>query len=709
MTAKQNAVAKRLLRDFSLMLTFVSLLSYKLLAACDEKTSLFNVSLNLWDDVALLGVLVWLSPPLPFLFLLSVITSLAAGAELLAAVKGFDIPWRLAFVSIRQYQSYLGLIQAEVHKQKSGEEGANFGFGLIAESLFIVSLYLTFMVRELHPSKFHRNRIKAIVGVGLVSVTLYAFLGAHLFQANRPCDTTTRPRLDEMGGNRNLLFRIGREVVIGYQQDKRLRVQFRQTRGSDWHPAIGSGKPNVVVIVLESIRSDMMPFDSKSDWAKKYYRKGSRPVTPFYEQLVYFNNHTVFWPKVQATSSFTHKSMLGLFCSQYPIPLEMTREHVQKWQHKCLPEILLESGYATKLFQGMTRDFDHQQELCQRMGFLDIYGLEDLIQEQPSDKRKEFEKQYRSGWGSLEDKPFLEPLMKWVDEQHHNHIPFFLSYMTSVSHFPYPVPKNNWASQNFSDHTELNAWLNTVSYTDEFLQELFRQLLDERPRMSKNTLIVVVGDHGADILDYGRRTVFEVKQQVAFEVSLSMHSRNYQISQLLDEARPHVRGNWTTLDVAPTILRLLKIPVLNPFEDAQRRKTNENFGKDDKFLPHVMDGRSMFQSSGSRLTLSIVNPGEGLVLKDGRNILVQIKGFCYMYDLQKDPLQHTPIASKNCVSLMEIDKNSDGMSGQQEWAQLAVPFISAIRSELEDEFQTGTRNPNGIIFKLLTLDTLLTT
>jgi hypothetical protein len=117
----------------------------------------------------------------------------------------------------------------------------------------------------------------------------------------------------------------------------------------------------------------------------------------------------------------------------------------------------------------------------------------------------------------------------------------------------------------------------------------------------------------------------------------------------------------------------------------------------------------MFQSSGSRLTLSIVNPGEGLVLKDGRNILVQIKGFCYMYDLQKDPLQHTPIASKNCVSLMEIDKNSDGMSGQQEWAQLAVPFISAIRSELEDEFQTGTRNPNGIIFKLLTLDTLLTT
>lgn len=708
MASKCNDVAKRILREFSLTLLFVSLLSYKLLVTCDDESGLFVF--KVWDDVALIGALICISPPLPFLFILSVITSLVAGAEILAAVKGFDIPWRLAFVSIRQYKSYLGLIQAEVQQQNSGDEGASIGFGLITESLVIVSLYLTFMIRELHPMKFNRSGVKVIVGIGFATVTLCTFLGAHLFQPYRPCDTTTRPKLDSLDKSQNLLFGIGREMYIGYQQDKSLRIKFRQARGSDWHPAVGSGKPNVVMIVLESIRSDMMPFDSTSKWAQKFYRSDSPPVTPFYEQWAHANNNTLFWPKLQATSSFTHKSMLGLFCSQYPIPLAMTREHVQKWQHKCLPEILLDSGYVTRLVQGMTRDFDHQQELCQRMGFLDTYGLEDLLEEKPMEKREEFKKQYQSGWASLEDKLFLEPLLKWVDEQQHNRIPFFLTYMTSVSHFPYPVPKNNWTAKQFSGHPELNAWLNTVSYTDEFLQELFHQILDERPGLTNNTLIVVVGDHGADLLDFGRRTVFEVTQQVAFEVSLSMHSRNYQISQLLEEARPHVRGNWSTLDVAPTILRLLKIPILNPFEDAFRRKSKETFEQDDRFLPNVMDGRSMFQSSGSRLVLSVANPGEGLVLKDGHHILVQIKGICYMYDLRKDPMQQTPQSSRNCASLMGVDNtNSSEMSDRQEWAQMAVPFISAIRSELEHEFQTGTRDPNGIIFKLLTLDTLLPT
>eukprot|EP00980_Cylindrotheca_fusiformis_P024737 scaffold12369_cov97-Cylindrotheca_fusiformis.AAC.3 len=718
MAASQNDTApKRLLREFSLTLTFVCLLSYKLLVVCDddhdsESSSPLGVAnaLNLWDDVALIFILIRIHVPLSILFPFSLMTTLIAGAEILAALKGFDIPWRLAFVSLRQYKAYLGLIQTEVQKQKAGEKGADIGFGLISQSLVIASLYLTFLVRELHLLKFHRRRATVTVGIGLVALALYAFLGAHLFAPNLSCDAITRPSRDGHMNNsrRNMLLSIGKEIYIGYHQDRRMRIKFRQTSGRDWHPAVGSGKPNVVMVILESMRSDMMPFDSTSHWAHKYCLRDSPPVTPFYEKWVHANNkNTVFWPKVQSTSSFTHKALLGLLCSLYPIPLEMTREHVQKWQHKCLPEILLESGYSTKLFQGMTRNFDHQLELCQRMGFLETYGLEDILEEQPPNEREAFEKQYLSGWGSLEDKPFLEPMLKWVDEQLYNRVPFFLTYQTSASHFPYPVPRNNWTEKRFADHTELNAWLNTVSYTDEFLHNLFQKILDDRPTLSNNTLIVVVGDHGTDLLDFGRRTVFEVTQQVAFEVSLSMHSRNYQMSKLLNEARPHVRGNWSALDVAPTILRLLKIPVLDPFEEAYQRKSSGNFGQDDKSLMNVMDGRSMFQSSGSRLTLSVANPGEGLVLRDGHNILVQIKGICYMYNLQKDPMQQRPIRSRNCDSLMAMDKTDAEKSGQQEWAQLAVPFISAIRSELETEFQTGTRDPNGIIFKLLTLDTLL--
>ena len=65
----------------------------------------------------------------------------------------------------------------------------------------------------------------------------------------------------------------------------------------------------------------------------------------------------------------------------------------------------------------MTRDFDFQLPLMDRMGFSDVYGMEDLIAEQPEEQQSLFEQQYSSGWGSLEDKPFLHLMLKWVDEE----------------------------------------------------------------------------------------------------------------------------------------------------------------------------------------------------------------------------------------------------------------------------------------------------
>jgi glucan phosphoethanolaminetransferase (alkaline phosphatase superfamily) len=707
---KRSLGIKRTIRRFSFTLIFVSSLSYKLLVVCDDESNFGGVPFDIWEDFAFIFVLIYSSPPLFLLCLLSTIISLLASTEIVAAMNGFEIPWRLSMLAIREYNVFAGLVQEEMNKQALDEGGDNIGFGLVWESLVIISLYLNFMGNKFHPSKLKQNRIKLVVGLGMVCLTLYAFLGAFIFQPNRPCNSTTA-RPYTANKSRTLLFQVGREIFHGYQQDKKLREQLK-TIGSDvhWHPAIASGKPNVVIILLESLRKDMMPFDPNSNWAHKWFRNDTRvPVTPFYTKFISDKKHTVFWPNLQSASGNTHKSMLSLFCSQYAMPIEMTREHNKKWHHKCLPEILMNQGYNTKLFKGMTRNFDHMQELVQRMGFLDIYGKEDIIGDQPKEEQNSFEDQYNSGWGSLEDQPLLAPILDWVDEQVQNQVPFLMTYMTSVTHFPYPIPKNNWTTQLFSDHRNLNEWLNCVAYTDEFLKQLFRELLDKRQSLANNTLFVVLGDHGTDLLDYGRRTIFEVTQQIAFEVSLSFHTRNHEMTRRLNTARPHVNGNWTTLDVAPTILELFNIPVLNPFEDSIQKKRAslqlESFGREKSSHKLIMDGRAMFQSSGSRLTLSIANPGEGLVLKDGNLILVQIKNICHLYDILRDPEQRNPMTTRNCMDLMDKGKHIDNSLWQ--WARLAVPFISAIRSDLEDEFHTGIRNPNGIVFKLLTLDTLL--
>jgi phosphoglycerol transferase MdoB-like AlkP superfamily enzyme len=78
-----------------------------------------------------------------------------------------------------------------------------------------------------------------------------------------------------------------------------------------------------------------------------------------------------------------------------------------------------------------------------------------------------------------------------------NRTRLFLSHMTSTTHHPWKVPatwkKENYVGRNLlSKDTDLNDYLNSVGYVDEWLGRILG-LLDEAG-IANSTLVVVVGD-----------------------------------------------------------------------------------------------------------------------------------------------------------------------------------------------------------------------
>lgn len=135
---------------------------------------------------------------------------------------------------------------------------------------------------------------------------------------------------------------------------------------------------NIVLIMLETMRGDMFPFDPTTPWAKKTIPEAAslvsnttNKVTPFYADWVK-KNSTLYIPHLRSASGFTHKSLWSIFCSAYANPRGLTVEHMSKRSHNCFPRILENSGYGYKnhqFFKSITSTLDHQSDLARNMGF----------------------------------------------------------------------------------------------------------------------------------------------------------------------------------------------------------------------------------------------------------------------------------------------------------------------------------------------------
>jgi len=135
---------------------------------------------------------------------------------------------------------------------------------------------------------------------------------------------------------------------------------------------------NVVLLILESTRADLMPYDNSTSWAKqnRLGKVSAKEVTPFFNNFVN-DEYSLHVPHIKGGSLITIKALFNLFCSMHSLSTKLTYEHGSKFCHQCLPWVLKRAGYSHQLFaQSPKIRFDHENEVIAKSGFNDTCTYE---------------------------------------------------------------------------------------------------------------------------------------------------------------------------------------------------------------------------------------------------------------------------------------------------------------------------------------------
>ncbi len=283
---------------------------------------------------------------------------------------------------------------------------------------------------------------------------------------------------------------------------------------------------NLVFIVLESVRADATtPYTPALD------------TTPFLAKL---SREGMLVQRHYTVIPHTTKSLVPILCGYGPDVRQALTESVPSaLPGPCLPDLLKPWGYASAHFQPASRKFEQRKVLAQSMGFDLLFSWEDID---------------RARWESpnylgVEDRAIIGPAMDWVDQQKG---PFLLSILTLITHHDYQVP-STFEKKTYPGSERWSNYLNTIRYTDAFIEELFDAF--DRRGLLENTLFIIVGDHGEGHGEHGRKG----HDAIVYEEGIHVPAILWGPAVI-----PHpvtVTGNRQHQDFLPTIVDLLHLRV----------------------------------------------------------------------------------------------------------------------------------------------------
>ena len=613
---------------------------------------------------------------------------------------GENMYWNMTYTVFQQWDDFKGLISDKTN------EGVSIQAICFRQMFF--TLFLTMLLRWISYKK--RNNVPTWMGIQVaydsqdVTYTLSSmiqqlktrnwtiyFIIIYVFMAN-----TMRPINPYQLFSRTPMLAIPHEIIMGMSDitDKStFNTQMEKKnvcRGGNENNTTNVRNVNVALIMLETMRADMFPFDPTTEWAKEKIPETAslvtdtnNTVTPFYAEWV--KKPTTFYvPHFRAAAGFTHKALWSIFCSAYSLPKQGTKEHIAKYYHECLPHVLENSGVGYRnhqFFKSITSTFDHQSELAANIGFEHMYGEKEYNDE--FNRTKEWKDAHKANYFGHEDDVIIEPVFAWVDNQTSKGEPFFLSYLSGATHDPYGMPpKVSWTPQSFAKDSKINNFLNEVAYTDRFLSKVIGEF--KKRSLMNETLFVIMGDHGGNFKNRNDKfTTLGQFTEEAFDIGVSFYSENEEIANILENvAKNNIneKNSYSSIDVVPTILDLLNV--------CDGENTTELLNG--KYDNSIVDGRSMLHPSGKRLEFSVANPGNGMVLKDGSYVILlpgkREKFFKVkqLWDLDTDPKQENPI---------DLDGDNAHIDNEKQdlihWGKQAEKFLRLVEADLMSVIKQG--------------------
>jgi len=307
-------------------------------------------------------------------------------------------------------------------------------------------------------------------------------------------------------------------VFIGIQGGQRLQERHALFQ----LPPAAPGTPNVVVIVVDTLRADHV---SSYGYA--------RPTTPILDRFVQLG---VSFQNAISTSSWSLPSHVSLITGRYLFEHGVGNVQPEPWLgwdgkglggYATLGEALQQRGYRTAAFSanrtyfsrdlGFGRGFIHFEDYFHSpadMFVRTLYGREFARIYLKRSEHSLVKRVLRKlGWDSLLDQDaegsgsyggafgvrkradtVNHEVMDWIASDRQRPFFAFLNYFDV--HDPYGgprgYPKSSWPLQ-----TTIDAYDDGVKYVDDYLQRLMEEL-DEHG-MANNTLVVITSDHGESL------------------------------------------------------------------------------------------------------------------------------------------------------------------------------------------------------------------
>jgi arylsulfatase A-like enzyme len=387
------------------------------------------------------------------------------------------------------------------------------------------------------------------------------------------------------------------EVMVG-DGTVRLNDQFPASDLADFDPigprpvAAKLRLPNVVVIVLESVaarwtslQGDLL-YDSTPVLRKE--AANSLVADNFYAHIGRSSN-----------------SLAAILLSTYP-KLGF-REVTEEYPHlpgTSLASVFRSSGYRTAFMTPSDLSWAGWSQFLGERGFDEI-----------RDYRRLPCTEMLSSWG-VEDRCMVDGMLDFISERSNR--PFFLMGWTTQTHHPYePSPNAPFVEmprEPVPDQYDLDRYLNVLRETDRHIGRLFDTV--RRLGLDKDTLIVVIGDHG-QAFGYPHNTYIQGRTMYEEDVHVPLmfwYPRLYRAA-----ARSQIVGGH--VDLAPTIADLAGVA---PAPDWQ--------------------GRSLFDPNrASRAYFYVAEDRFTLGLREGpwKYILNLREGLDELYNLEVDPNEQT--------------------------------------------------------------------
>lgn len=377
--------------------------------------------------------------------------------------------------------------------------------------------------------------------------------------------------------------------------------------------------PNVVVVVVDTLRADRLPF------------MGADEVqAPFLAELA---SRSVVFERCWSTSSWTAPSTASLFTGVYPNQHGVeTGVHVTSKASKWENELRLHQ---------LPRRMETLPEWLGTLGYR-TFGVSDNPNISP---RLGFER----GFGQFTHFDYAgaakvnEALDGWIDEIRGS-APWFVYLHYMDPHFPYHR-RDPWYTEPkaFGVHSDPRARYDSeISYVDKHIREAFEAL-----GVDENTVVIFVSDHGEEFGDHGG---IQHKNQLFSELTwIPMFVYHPGVTP----RRTRIDANVSILDVLPTLRTILE---QDPSDRDEGTSLTEYYLKEQQPASRSLFAmRTHLDYQGANAHVIGRKPGESRVRKivkravvfdDYKYVFTEPNKKPKLFDLAEDPGEINNLAHK---------------------------------------------------------------